>query len=109
MVCCHYASVEGRESAFSVDRNAVTFGRGALEELGPWARALGLSRVAVLTDPRVAALEPFGRGLSSLRGAGVDVALYDEVEIEPTDRSFQAAAEFAVDARVDGFASIGGG
>ena len=109
MVCCHHAPVEGRESAFSVDRNAVTFGRGALEELGPWARALGLSRVAVLTDPRVAALEPFGRGLSSLRGAGVDIALYDEVEIEPTDRSFQAAAEFAVDARVDGFASIGGG
>jgi hydroxyacid-oxoacid transhydrogenase len=109
MVCCHYVPLEGHESAFSVDRNQITFGRGALEEVGPWARALGLSRVAVLTDPRVGALEPFGRALASLRTAGADVALYDEVRVEPTDRSFLDAARFAVDAKVDGFVSIGGG
>ena len=109
MSCCHYVPIEGRESAFAVDRNPITFGRGALSEVGPWAKALGLSRVAVMTDPRVAALEPFGRALSSLGAAGVDVALYDEVKIEPTDRSFGAAAEFAMDAKVDGFVSIGGG
>jgi alcohol dehydrogenase class IV len=109
MVCCHDVPLEGRESAFSVDRNSITFGRGALEEVGSWAQALGLSRVAVLTDPRVGALEPFERALSSLRAAGVDVALYNEVKVEPTDRSFLAAARFAVDAKVDGFVSIGGG
>ncbi len=109
MVCCHDVPLEGRESAFSVDRNSITFGRGALEEVGSWAQALGLSRVAVLTDPRVGALEPFERALSSLRAADVDVALYDEVKVEPTDRSFLAAARFAVDAKVDGFVSIGGG
>jgi alcohol dehydrogenase class IV len=109
MVCCHEVPLEGRESAFSVDRTPITFGRGALEEVGSWATALGLSRVAVLTDPRVGALEPFGRALSSLRAAGVDVALYDEVKVEPTDRSFLAAARFAVEAKVDGFVSIGGG
>lgn len=109
MACCHYVPVEGRESAFSVDRNPITFGRGALGEVGPWARALGLSRVAVMTDPRVGALEPFGRALSSLGASGVDVALYDEVKVEPTDRSFRAAARFAVEAKVDGFVSIGGG
>lgn len=53
MACCHYVPVEGGESAFSVDRNAITFGHGVLEEVRPWARALGLSRVAVMTDPRV--------------------------------------------------------
>jgi len=109
MTCCHHVPIEGRESAFSVDRNPITFGRGALAEVGPWAKALGLSRVAVMTDPRVAALEPFGRALSSLGEAGVDVALYDEAKVEPTDRSFGAATEFAVGARVDGFVSIGGG
>jgi hydroxyacid-oxoacid transhydrogenase len=109
MVCCHYVPIEGRESVFSVDRNPITFGRGALDEVGPWARALGLSRVAVITDPRVAALEPFGRALSSLRGAGVEAALYDEVKVEPTDGSFRAATEFAVEAKVDGFVSVGGG
>jgi len=109
MACCHYVPLEGHESAFSVDRNPITFGRGVLEEIGPWARALGLTRVAVLTDPRVRELEPFERALSSLHGAGADVALYDEVKVEPTDRSFLAAAEFAVEAKVDGFVSIGGG
>ena len=109
MVCCHDVPLEGRESAFSVDCNSITFGNGALEEAGSWAKALGLSRVAVLTDPRVGALEPFGRALSSLRAAGVDVAVYDEVEVEPTDRSFLAAARFAREARVDGYVSLGGG
>jgi hydroxyacid-oxoacid transhydrogenase len=109
MVCCHDVPIEGRESAFSVDRNLITFGRGALAEVGPWAKALGLSRVAVMTDPRVAALEPFGRALASLGAAGVDVALYDEAKVEPTDRSFEAAAQFAIEANVDGFVSIGGG
>jgi hypothetical protein len=109
MACCHYVPVEGGESAFSVDRNAITFGRGVLEEVGAWARALGLSRVAVMTDPRVGALEPFGRALSSLHAAGVDAALYDEVRVEPTDGSFRAAAQFAVEANADGFVSIGGG
>jgi hydroxyacid-oxoacid transhydrogenase len=109
MSCCHHVPLEGRESAFSVDRNPITFGRGALGEVGPWARALGLSRVALLTDPRVAALEPFARARSSLAAAGVDIALYDDVKVEPTDRSFADAAEFAVDAKVDGFVSIGGG
>jgi hydroxyacid-oxoacid transhydrogenase len=109
MVCCHYVPIEGGESAFSVDRNPITFGRGALGEVGPWARALGLSRVAVMTDPRVAALELFERPLSSLREAGVDVAVFDQVRVEPTDESFRAATDFAVEAKVDGFVSVGGG
>jgi hydroxyacid-oxoacid transhydrogenase len=109
MVCCHSVPLEGRESTFSVDRNPITFGRGALEELGSWARALELSRIAVLTDRWVRELEQFDRALSSLRAAGVDVAVYDEVKVEPTDRSFLDATRFAVEARAEGFVSIGGG
>jgi hydroxyacid-oxoacid transhydrogenase len=109
MVCCHYVPIEGGESAFSVDRNPITFGRGAIGEVGPWSRALGLSRVAVMSDARVAALELFERPLSSLREAGVDVALFDQVRVEPTDESFRAATDFAIEAKVDGFVSVGGG
>ena len=32
-----------------------------------------------------------------------------QVLVEPTDRSFQKAIEFAADAAVDGFVSVGGG
>src|SRR5918997_289384 len=109
MVCCHSGPLEAHESTFSVDRNSISFGRGALEELGPWARTLQLSQIAVLTDPWVRELEQFDRALSSLRAAGADVAVYDEVKVEPTDRSFLDAARFAVEARPDGFVSFGGG
>ena len=47
--------------------------------------------------------------LASLEAAGVDVAIYDEVAIEPTDASFQDAARFAAEGRFDGYVSVGGG
>jgi alcohol dehydrogenase class IV len=39
----------------------------------------------------------------------VDVAVYDGVEIEPSDRSFADAIRFAADGRFDGYVSVGGG
>ena len=41
--------------------------------------------------------------------AGVDVAVYDDVQIEPSDRSFHDAIRFAAEGRFDGFVSVGGG
>ena len=49
------------------------------------------------------------RALASLRAAGCDVACYDRVRVEPTDASFEEARRFAVDARAEGYVSIGGG
>jgi hydroxyacid-oxoacid transhydrogenase len=46
---------------------------------------------------------------ASLAAAGLDLAIYDGVAIEPTDASFEDAARFAADARVDGYVSLGGG
>jgi alcohol dehydrogenase class IV len=110
MVCCHhYAPVAGADGAFTVDASRITFGRGCLAELGPRAAAHGLRRVALFTDPRLRALPAFAAALASLEGAGLDVVVYAEVEVEPTDRSFKAAARFAAEARPDGFVSLGGG
>ncbi len=110
MVCCHhYAPAVGGDGAFTVDASRVTFGRGCLAELGPRAAALGMRRVALITDPRVRALEPTSAALTSLRAAGLDVVIFDGAEVEPTDRSFAAAARFAVEASPDGFVSVGGG
>ena len=57
----------------------------------------------------MAALECVATVTSALRGADVDVAVFDEVRVEPTDRSFQAATRFAAEGRFDGFVSVGGG
>jgi len=45
----------------------------------------------------------------SLRGAGLDVAIFDESRVEPTDQSFLAAARFAAEGGFDGYVSVGGG
>ncbi len=100
---------EGRESAFTVDASAVTFGPGALAEAGDHARALGCKRVALFTDAHVAKLEHVETARRSLAAAGIDVAVYDEVHVEPTDASFLKAAAFAKDGRFDGYVSVGGG
>jgi len=110
MTCRHLATLSaGCDTAFTVDASRVTFGRGALAEVGDRARALGMRRVALITDARLRALPWFEHVMQSLTAAGVDVAVFDEVAIEPTDVSFEAAAGFARDAKPDGYVSLGGG
>jgi hydroxyacid-oxoacid transhydrogenase len=40
---------------------------------------------------------------------GIEVVVYDRARVEPTLDSMQDAADFALDANVDGFVSVGGG
>lgn len=110
MECAHgLAPGSSFEAAFSVDASAITFGRGALAELGEHARSLGMTRVALFTDLRVRALPSFEAAHASLTAAGLDVAVFDQVKVEPTDVSFLAAAGFAAEGRFDGYVSVGGG
>ena len=91
MGCCHhYQFVEGNESVFTVDFNPIKYGPGALDELALDVQQLGVSRVALFTDPVVKALEPTQKALGKLRKAAIDFEVYDEVSVEPTDVSFKA-------------------
>jgi hydroxyacid-oxoacid transhydrogenase len=108
--CRHeFLAEAGHESVFTIESSRIVAGRGAIEELGEHVRALGGSRVAVFTDPRVGGLPFFARGVASLRAAGLDAVVYDAVHVEPTDGSFLEAAAFARGGRFDGYVSIGGG
>ncbi|WP_224370506.1 hydroxyacid-oxoacid transhydrogenase [Hyalangium versicolor] len=110
MRCCHYDHVgEGCDSAFTVDTSRITFGRGCLAEVGDRARALGMKRVALFSDERLARLPYFEKVRQSLSAAGLDVVVYTDVHVEPTDQSFLDAARFASEARPDGYVSLGGG
>ena len=100
---------DGGDNAFTVEAPKIKFGAGSLSEIGDDAQALGMTRVALYTDPVVADLEPVDIACKSLNAAGIDIAVYDETEVEPTDRSFKAATAFARDGGFDGFVSVGGG
>ena len=110
MSCCHYyASAEGGDTAFSVDTNAITFGKGCLAEAGDVAAALGIRRIALFTDKVIAKLPHVETVRQSLIASGLDVVVYDETRVEPTDTSFKTASRFASEGRFDGFISVGGG
>ena len=110
MGCCHhYQFSAGGDDFFTVDVNRIWFGPGALRELGSEIALEGVKNAAVFTDTVIAQLELFSGALQSLRAAGVAIEVYDEVRVEPTDQSFEAASQFAADHQFDGFVSIGGG
>jgi hydroxyacid-oxoacid transhydrogenase len=110
MGCCHYQPAgDGLDNAFTVDASRITFGRGCLDELGDRARALGMTRVALFSDPVVSRLPFFDTAHRSLRAAGIDVISYTDVHVEPTDESFTQATVFASEAEPDGYVSVGGG
>ena len=111
MACCHadFAALEGSDRGFTVGMPTFTFGPGVLAETGDNAAELGLRRVALFTEKRLAGGEHVAKVKASLAKEGIDCVVYDEVVIEPTDKSFQDAARFARASGADGYVSVGGG
>jgi len=103
------SSPPAAESGFTIDASRITFGAGVLAEVGPRARALGIKRVALITDRTVRGLPWFDEVERSLRAASVAPIVFDEVAIEPTEASWEDAIHFARDAKPDGYISLGGG
>lgn len=97
------------ETAVFVGSGQIVFGVGATEEIGDHAANLGLHRVLVVTDPRIAELGIADQVLASLSRAGIKASLWDGVTVEPTASSFQRAARVAAEGNYDGFVGVGGG
>lgn len=92
-----------------MDASSIKFGPGMTHETGFEAERFGCTRVMVVTDPRVAKLEPVANVMASLKSSGIDAVLFDQSRTEPTDASFQAAIDFAQDGNFDGYVAVGGG
>ena len=111
MPCCHtdFALTETSDKAFTVGMPTFTFGAGCLAEAGEQALEQGLKRVALFTDQSLRNSVHVAAVSASLRAAGVEFVIYDEISVEPTTASFQAAARFASEGTFDGYVSVGGG
>ncbi len=97
------------ETVFTVETSRIKFGPGATREVGYDMKALGASKVMVVTDPGLAESEPVSVTVGALESEGIEAVLYDQVRIEPTDTSYRHAIEFAQGGGFDGFVGIGGG
>jgi len=105
----YFKTIDQGEYAFACEANREIFGVGALTEVGAHAKHMGMSRVALITDPRVSRLYPVETVVKSLRDKGIRVTIFDGVEIEPSDCSLKSAIRFVEDDAFDGFVSVGGG
>jgi hydroxyacid-oxoacid transhydrogenase len=97
------------ETVFTLEATPIKVGPGAVEDAGWELKRLGVTRALLVTDAGVAALGHPDRVRAAIEREGIEVVLYDRARVEPTLDSFQDAADFARDADVDGFVSVGGG
>jgi alcohol dehydrogenase class IV len=103
------ADARPRETIFTLEATPIKFGPGASADAGWELKRLGVKRALLVTDPGVAAIGHPARVQAAIEAEGIEVVVYDRARVEPTLDSFQAAADFAREAQVDGFVSVGGG
>jgi alcohol dehydrogenase len=87
----------------------MVFGPDTLRKLGELVRELCGTRVLLVTDPGLEAAGHPQRALASLRGADLDVFVFDGVEENPTTRHVDKGLAFAQAHHVDFLVAIGGG
>jgi alcohol dehydrogenase len=93
----------------SQPRTRIVFGLNTVDRLGELARELDASRVLVVTDAGIVAAGHLDRARRALEGAGLDVAVFDGVRENPTNRDVEECLEVARTAAVDAFIGLGGG
>ncbi len=97
------------DTAFQLSTSNLRFGTGTTREVGLDLEDMGLRRTLLVIDPRLIDL-PTGHVVQeSLKKARVHYDVFDAVEVEPTDRSFQACVEVAQAGKYDSFVAVGGG
>jgi len=98
-----------KDTLFTMQTVPLKFGWGATREAGADAKALGIRRCLLLTDPRLRTLGLADEVAGILRGAGVDTEVYDRVRCEPDDTSWMEAVSAARAGGYDGYVALGGG
>src|SRR5262245_4128186 len=94
---------------FEMAASNLRFGPGATAEVGMDLADLGARRVMVVTDPRMARLQPVATVCESIERQGLRYQLYDRVRVEPTDQSFEDAIAAATAGEFDAYVAVGGG
>jgi hydroxyacid-oxoacid transhydrogenase len=98
-----------RETIVVMQASTVKYGSGATREVGFDMKRLGSHRVMVVADPNLLDRDPVTITFEALGAEGIEAVLYADIRIEPTDTSFQEAAQFAIGGNFDGYVAVGGG
>jgi len=90
-------------------RPRLLFGPDKIDALGELAAEFGARRVLVVSDPGIQAVGHDDRGLTSLRKAGLEAQVWDQVVENPTTDNVEAGVAVARDYQPDLLVGLGGG
>jgi hydroxyacid-oxoacid transhydrogenase len=102
-------SKSNNETIFTMEATPLKYGPGASKEAGWELKQMGVGRVMLVSDPGIVKANITGRIVELIEAEGIEVEVWDRSRVEPTDDSFQAAADFAVEGGFEGFVAVGGG
>src|SRR6267154_1791065 len=88
---------------------AIRFGAGRIRELPDAAKAVGLKRPLLVTDPGLAKLPMIADAMVALRKAGLEVALFSDVKPNPIARNVESGVQVLRAGKHDGVIAWGGG
>jgi hydroxyacid-oxoacid transhydrogenase len=97
------------ETIITMEMTPIKFGPGATNEVGYDLKRLGVRRALIVTDKGVMSLGLPERVRALLQDEGISADIYDDVHVEPTDKSFEAISSFVQGRDYSGFVAIGGG
>ncbi|MFI1797511.1 hydroxyacid-oxoacid transhydrogenase [Streptomyces sp. NPDC020379] len=87
----------------------IRYGLHATQEIGHEIQQLGARSALIVTDPNLTRLELPQRVRALMEQEGVETAIFDEAEIEPTDRGCEEAAASLGKRDYDCYIGLGGG
>jgi alcohol dehydrogenase len=97
-------------SAFDFDpRTHVIFGSGTVSRLGEIAKQQGRSRVLLVTDPGIERAGHAAKAAESLKQVGLEVTVFHDVQVNPTDEDVVRGVQIAKQQRIDLIVAVGGG
>jgi alcohol dehydrogenase len=88
---------------------SVRFGAGRIAELADAARAVGMSRPLLVTDPNLARMPMLADALAALRAAGLAATMFADVRPNPVEANIAAGVAAFRAGGHDGVVAFGGG
>ncbi|CAG7848824.1 Hydroxyacid-oxoacid transhydrogenase, mitochondrial Short=HOT; AltName: Full=Alcohol dehydrogenase iron-containing protein 1; Short=ADHFe1; Flags: Precursor [Serendipita indica DSM 11827] len=98
-----------KEYAFEVAAANLRFGDGVAREVGMDFKNMKARKVGLFTDPNVAKLYPVKTAVQALEAEGVPYEVFDNVAVEPTDKSWLEAIDWSRKHDFSHFLAVGGG
>lgn len=87
----------------------IRFGAGRIKEIGEACKEIGITKPLLVTDKGLASMEITTNTLELLKEAGLENAIFSNVDANPTDKNVEEGVQFYREGGFDGVVAFGGG